>query len=79
MNASLLTYRSEASNPHASEELSFVQLIDRVTTDDGVEVPEGAEGTVVAIWAEGAAYEVDFAAGLATVEANQLEAASFRK
>ena len=79
MNASLLTYRFEASNPHAFEELSFVQLIDRVTTDDGVEVPEGAEGTVVAIWAEGAAYEVDFAAGLATVEANQLEAASSRK
>ncbi len=46
-----------------------------VTTDDGDAIPAGTEGTVVGIWRDGAAYEVEFAqppGALATVAADDL-------
>ena len=45
-----------------------------VITDDGTEVAEGTQGTVVGIWADGAAYEVEFEEGLATIAATALRA-----
>ena len=51
-----------------------MRLLRPVVTDDGQEVPEGAEGTVVGVWGEGAVYEVEFAVGLATVEVGNLDA-----
>ena len=58
------------------KDLDRVALTAAVTTDDGDVVSEGTQGTIVGVWREGAAYEVEFAypAGtLATVEADGLE------
>ena len=63
-----------------SEPRSEVRDLDRVATaavvtDDGVTMDAGTEGTVVGIWREGEAYEVEFAepmGALATVEATGL-------
>ena len=63
------------------EALASVRLRRTVTTDEGVEVPQGTTGTIVAAWSEGGAYEVEFAAphqGLATVDVEDLEAAQDR-
>ena len=35
-------------------------------------MPAGTSGTVLGVWPEGTAYEVDFPLGLATVEAPKL-------
>ena len=75
MNAPVLTYDFAPLTPQIFAELAGVRLTHSVRTDDGVEVPEGTEGTIVGTWADGAAYEVEFAAGLATVEAGHLKAA----
>jgi hypothetical protein len=75
MTAPVLTYSLLSDKPHGFAELSGVRLLRAVVTDDGKAVPQGTEGTVVGIWAEGAAYEVEFSIGLATVEASCLEAA----
>lgn len=76
MNAPVLTYHFTAPAAHAFSELDEVRLLHVVSTDDGVAVPAGTEGTIVAIWAAGAAYEVEFDAGLATVDAEKLRAAT---
>lgn len=58
-------------------ELSVVEVLDAVTTDDGAEVPAGSRGTIVAEWGDGAAYEVEFArpvVGNATIRAALLRA-----
>ena len=58
-------------------ELSVVELLAAVETDDGAEVPAGSRGTIVAEWGGGAAYEVEFArpvVGTATVRAALLRA-----
>lgn len=75
MNAPVLTYSADSASPHGFAELEGVCLLRPVVTDDGDSVPEGTEGTIVGIWGEGAAYEVEFEAGLATVEASHLRAA----
>ncbi|OAS26163.1 hypothetical protein A5481_06795 [Methylobacterium platani] len=54
------------------EELDRVALLSDVVGDDQVTVPAGSVGTVVAIWAGGAAFEVEFTGpvdALATVNA----------
>ncbi|KQO94855.1 DUF4926 domain-containing protein [Methylorubrum extorquens] len=54
----------------AFKDLDRVVLTADVTTDDGDTVAAGAEGTIVGVWRDGAAYEVEFTtpiAGLATV------------
>ena len=59
----------------AIHELDLVTLSAAVRTDEGDTVPEGTMGAVVAIWAKGEAYEVEFTgafAGLATVPADQI-------
>jgi hypothetical protein len=53
-------------------ELDRVRVLRAVTGDDDLTVPAGATGTVVAIYADGAAFEVEFTEPvdtLATVEA----------
>lgn len=74
MDAPVLTYSLDYPEPHAFGDLATVRLLRPVVTDDGQEVPEGAEGTVVGVWGEGAVYEVEFAVGLATVEVGNLDA-----
>ena len=54
----------------AFKDLDRVMLTADVTTDDGDTVAAGCEGTIVGVWRDGAAYEVEFTApiaGLATV------------
>ena len=81
MNNTPVTFYGTAAprplRPGALPELARVALLRAATTDDGAEVPIGSEGTIVAIWAGGEAYEVEFAepvAGLATVDADGVRA-----
>ena len=74
MNAPVLTYTIEIAKPHKFEDLASVRLLHAVETDEGEGVAAGTIGTVVGLWADGAAYEVEFAVGLATVEAGDLAA-----
>lgn len=70
--------RKAPSSTPLFAELSVVALARSVETDDGLAVPVGSRGTVVAVYAGGAAYEVEFAhpiSGNATVEAIDLRAA----
>ena len=75
MNAPVLTYQFETSEPRAFADLDLVRVRNPVMTDEGIEVPAGSRGAVVAIYANGVAYEVEFEAGLATIEAALLQAA----
>ena len=75
MNAPVLTYQFETETSHAFPDLAFVRVLRTVTTDEGEEIMEGSLGTVVAVYANGAAYEVEFEAGLVTLEAAEIEAA----
>ena len=64
--------------PTQFPELSVVEVLRDVRTDDGLAIPAGSRGTIVAIWGEGDAYEVEFSrpvVGLATVLAGALRAA----
>lgn len=84
MASRLLTIVTEASprpvtrdrnQPSRIEELDRVELLADVLGDDQVTVPAGSVGTVVAIWAGGAAFEVEFTRpvdALATVDATLL-------
>ena len=75
----LFQSRPPVTQPQAPlAELSVVALLREVVTDDGLTVPAGAEGTVVGIWGDGEAYEIEFdepVAGNATVRADDLRAA----
>lgn len=65
-----------ATQPFA--ELSVVAVLCEVRTDEGAAVPAGTEGTIVAVYAGGEAYEVEFdepVLGIATVRADALRAA----
>ena len=85
MASRLLTFVTEASPRFATrdrnapariEELDRVELLADVLGDDQVTVPAGSVGTVVAIWAGGAAFEVEFTRpvdALATVDAALLK------
>lgn len=56
-------------------DLDRVALITAAVTDDGVTMEAGSEGTIVGVWRDGEAYEVEFAeptGALATVEATDL-------
>ena len=56
-------------------DLDRVALITAAVTDDGVTMEAGSEGTIVGVWRDGEAYEVEFAeptGALATVEATNL-------
>ncbi|MEL6062102.1 MULTISPECIES: DUF4926 domain-containing protein [unclassified Methylobacterium] len=60
----------------AIRELDDVRLLSDVVTDDGDIMSAGSEGTVVAVWGLGEAYEVEFPepmGALATVEAARIE------
>lgn len=72
MTAPVFSYRLKPDTPATFADLDLVRLRSAVTTDDGDEVPAGTRGTVVAVYAEGAAYEVEFTAGLATVSGADL-------
>ncbi len=75
MNAPVLTYTFTLGEPHGFADLSSVRVSHDVVTDEGQAVLAGTRGTVVAIYAGGAAYEVEFDYGTATIEAAQLVAA----
>lgn len=53
--------RDTARPAEALRDLDDVVLTVEARTRDGDTVPAGTEGTVVGVWREGAAYEVEFA------------------
>ncbi|WP_019906041.1 hypothetical protein [Methylobacterium sp. 77] len=56
-------------------DLDEVTLLAEAMTDDGATVPAGTAGTIVGIWRDGEAFEVEFAlpeGALATVRAEAL-------
>ncbi len=56
-------------------ELDVVRILVPVQTDEGETIAAGTEGTVVAAWAGGAAFDIEFAEpvlGLATVRIEHL-------
>lgn len=58
-------------------ELSVIETLDALRTDDGLPVPAGSRGTIVAVYDRGEAYEVEFAepvVGNCTVPADRLRA-----
>lgn len=65
-------YRIRQDAPRSGlQDLDRVALTAAVTSDDGDEVPAGAEGTIVSVFNAGEAYVVEFTtpvATLATVE-----------
>ena len=75
MNAPVLTYTFTLGEPRGFADLSSVRVEIDVVTDDGEAVPAGTRGTVVSVYAGGAAYEVEFDGGTATIEAAHLTAA----
>lgn len=76
MDAPAVAHQFDLPTPRGFAELSQVRLVRPAPTDEGIMVAAGTHGTVVGIWPDHAAYEVDFAAGLATVEASLLVAAA---
>lgn len=84
MNDASLVYIASGDDPAADAlpELTDVALVRAAVTDEGAPVPAGTEGTVVAVWGRGAAYEVEFAppiVGLATVAAQDLRPVAARR
>ena len=69
MNAPVLTYQLTPEEIVTFADLDLVRVIHVLTTDEGENVPAGTRGTVVAVYADGAANEVEFEAGLAPVVA----------
>ena len=63
--------RPEPAGGTALSELSLVSLTAEAVTLDGERVAPGTEGTIVAVLADGLAYDVEFVApvGVATVSA----------
>ncbi|WP_345822932.1 DUF4926 domain-containing protein (plasmid) [Methylobacterium fujisawaense] len=70
-------YQYSADAPGAEfRELDDVRVLIDVTTMDGDTIAAGTEGTVVAVWKGGAAYEIEFPepmGALATVKAGNVE------
>ncbi len=77
MNAPVLTYSYSFTpeQPTGFAELDLVRVLQDIETDEGEPVPAGTRGTVVAVYASGAAFEVEFAYGTATIEAAHLTTA----
>lgn len=70
-------FRDPAAHPLFTE-LSVVVVLHAIETDDGLPVPAGSHGTVVAVYGGGKAYEVEFARpviGNCTLHADALRAA----
>ena len=66
-----------APNREAFREFAIVALRNPARTFDGVPILPGATGTIVTVWDEGAAYDVEFTdpAGLASVSGEDIEPA----
>lgn len=75
VNAPVLTYSFAIGQPQGFADLSSVRVLHDVVTDEGAAVEAGTRGTVVSVYADGAAYEVEFERGTATIEAAYLVAA----
>ena len=83
MSERLLTLVTDAPDrrPRQAERAAFrdldrVRVLSDVEADEGVMVPAGSIGTVVAIWARGLAFEVEFTQpvdALATIKPDLLE------
>ncbi len=71
-----VSYTLRKAEPGALlRELDDVRVMADVTTDDGNTVSAGTEGTVVAVWDAGEAYDVEFPepmGALATVAAGDV-------
>lgn len=76
MNAPVLVFQLDAAGPRVFADLDEVRLLAPVATREGEVVPAGSQGTIVATWAEGAAFEVEFDQGLATVPSASLAPAA---
>lgn len=74
MNAPVFIYPFETVEPAPFADLDIVRVRRAVTTDEGEDVPAGTRGTVVAVYAGGPAYEIEFEAGLATIDSAELVA-----
>ncbi|WP_279357699.1 DUF4926 domain-containing protein [Methylobacterium indicum] len=61
MSTAIASRVHEQAPPTLFTELSVVETLRGVETDDGAAVPAGSRGTIVAIYGKGAAYEVEFA------------------
>ncbi|MET0367984.1 MAG: DUF4926 domain-containing protein [Methylobacterium sp.] len=75
MPVDTLTLVRQAEPDLPLRDLDRVALTAAAVTDDGDRIEAGRQGTIVGIWREGAAYEVEFAdppGSLATVEAGHL-------
>ena len=72
MNAPVLSYQFASIPETTFGDLDVVRFAVAVETDEGEAVPTGTRGTVVAVWGDGAAYEVEVEAGLVTATAAQL-------
>lgn len=68
-------YQFMPRRPDIFDELDEVRLLVAAETRAGAMLPAGARGTILAVWADGAAYEVEFDLGFATIEAGHLAAA----
>lgn len=75
MSVDALFYIRKDEPASSFRDLDDVVLLSDAMTDDGITLPAGTEGTVVAVWRGGAAYEVEFAkppGSLANVPAEHL-------
>lgn len=52
-------------------ELDRVRVSEQVEGEDGKAVPAGSEGAIVAIWGDGATYEVEFTGPVETLASIQ--------
>ena len=72
----VVLYLLRKDDPGAAlRDLDDVTLLADVTSDDGVTIPVGTAGTIVGVWRDGEAFEVEFAlpeGALATVRAEAL-------
>ena len=67
--------RRDEARPAPFADLSVVEILRDVDTDEGATVPAGSHGTIVATWNNGEAYEIEFArpvVGIATVTGSAL-------
>lgn len=75
MNAPVLAFPFAIGQSSGFAELASVRILRDALTDEGEIVEAGARGTVVSVYAEAAAYEIEFENGTATVEAPMVTAA----
>lgn len=75
MNAPVALYQFTPDTRAAFAEMDEVRLVSDARTKYGQPLSAGAEGTILSVYAEGAAYIVEFDQGIATIEAEHLIAA----